>query len=226
MGETPLMHRAMRSTIVFCFAFALSLEARATSCDVPTFERSRDAADVVFVGRATAVAEKGGYATTSTFAVERVYRGETPANVEVEGGGLKGALFQSGKRYLVFGRIVETGLFAHLCGGTQRADDAAAWIAQLGDGKPPGTAIASGKPLAEPPPPSAEAPAPAEAPPPSPAAPLEIVPPAPPPAGPKSGCGGCAVARGPDPSLLPFLALLAAIRKATGFRLQASARLP
>jgi len=127
----------------------------------------------------------------------------------VLGGGLKGAMFQSGRRYLVFARLAEQPtnlppLFAHLCGGTQQLDAASAWIPQLGQPRSPGARLVSGEVVTPPPQPStpppvtpSPAPAPATAPSPEAAAPPAPEAMAPQPVAPQGqqGCSGCASAR-------------------------------
>lgn len=56
--------------------------------------------------------------------VEQVHKGALPEAVQVMGGGVTGASFEHGKRYLVFATMLHTDralnqlVFAELCGGT------------------------------------------------------------------------------------------------------------
>lgn len=199
--------------------------ARATSCAVPELGPSTDRADVVFVAKVTAERDHSVY----TLAVERVFKGSATKTVKARGGGMKGASFELGKRFLVFGTLTpndgEAPLFAHLCGGTQLADQAKDWIAKLGGGTAPGKALASGaapsaSPDAAPPPEVTPEPQPSASPeptpdtaPPSSAAPPVVPPTSPTPAaapGASGGCAACAVGAPATPAhdRLTALALL------------------
>jgi MYXO-CTERM domain-containing protein len=197
--------------------------ARGTSCEVPTYEGSLERADIVFVGRA--VKQTPGSLELTELEVEKVYAGEVTRRVTVEGGGMKGAMLAPGKRYLVFAKLLTdpgpVRVWASLCGGTQEADAAKAWIARLGDGHAPGSALAA-KTAPPAPPPATEPPAEGEGEgeqikePPGPPAPVEVVPPAPrpPPSEARGGCAGCAVAAGsgPQPIAWVLLVIVAGLR--------------
>ncbi|GMV14718.1 MAG: hypothetical protein AMXMBFR56_29420 [Polyangiaceae bacterium] len=202
---------AVRVVLLLALLLALDLRAaHATSCIEPELGPSSANADVVFV--ATVASEKDH--SVYGLSVERVYKGEVPKSVKARGGGMKGASFQRGKRFLVFARLdpsdAEAPLFAHLCGGTQLAEQVRDWMTKLGDGSTPGTTLASGSAAAAPAPEAAPEPVPAPEPEPAPepvsAPPLEPEPepapaPAPLPAPADAGCAACALgAASPGPS--------------------------
>jgi hypothetical protein len=190
--------------VVIVAALSWQAPASATSCAEPVLETSIERADVVFVGLAGPKRDLGHGAAIVPFTVDRVYRGRVPSVVLVMAGGIKGAMVDTGQKYLVFAtlRPVEKKgdppLFAHLCGGSQLAAQAGPWIAELGHGDRPAfpdEPIQSGKPPPAPelppdPPPDGGPPktAPPPAVDPSPAAPKD-----PPPQPAKGGgCAGCA----------------------------------
>lgn len=129
------MTRALLVALVVAVVSLSAPSAQATSCVAPELESSLERADVVFTGRAT-VDRETGIETLARFAVSRVFKGTVPLEVRVRGGGLAGASFQTGKRYLVFAKLEPNGqLWAHLCGGTGAIDPA--WLSQLGAGTSP-----------------------------------------------------------------------------------------
>jgi MYXO-CTERM domain-containing protein len=217
----------------------------ATSCAVPELQSSTENADVVFVGTAGKIEQTGHGSTRVLFRVDRVHKGSVPAALTLDAGGMKGATFEAGKRYLVFAilperRSDESSLpFAHLCGGSQLASDGHAWVASLGAGNPPartGSPVVSGKSAAPAPSasstpvPAPSAPAPQPDPSPSAAPPLTIDAPAPstspPPPGeqPRSGgCAGCTSAAPPSAGA-PITAAVAALLVALRRRARAKAR--
>lgn len=213
----------MRVLVLTLLALLWPGLARATSCAPPELGPSTDRADVVFVAKVTAHRDH----TLFSLSTERVFKGDVPKGVQARGGGMKGASFEVGKRFLVFGKLTpddaEAPLFAHLCGGTQLADQAKEWIAKLGPGSAPGKALARGvgpsaPPDAAPPPSAAQGPEPAPTVAPE---PTVAAPPAPaptpvapdPPAAPavRSGCAACALGTpwSPANGARPALALLA-----------------
>lgn len=183
----------------------LARTAAATQCQETRFAVQAAAADVIFVGLARAI--DGELATT--FAVERVYKGDVPASVVVETGRVKYAMLEPPHRYLVLAICDEAearpgNLFNRTCSGSRREPWPADLTQQLGRGKAP----TSAPPTPEPPPPPE--PQPPE-PPPIPQTPAPAPPPAdpverpaePPPLAPRSGCSIDDAARP-----LPYLLLL------------------
>jgi len=243
------MLRLVRPLLVV-LAVALGLlgtsSARATSCAVPELGPSAASADVVFVGTVVGEREHRIY----TLNVSRVYKGQVTKTVKVLGGGMKGASFEVGKRFLVFARIqlaqsqpVEAPLFAHLCGGTGLADQAKDWIAKLGSGTEPGKDLVTGNapaaPVAgagseapaTPAPEPAPTTAPSAQPPPTHEAPAPTTAPAPETraparAPPESGCAACNLgAPASDTSLEPWaLVALWAVRRARNSKRRHDAR--
>jgi hypothetical protein len=140
------------ATLVFSFV-AL---AHATSCVPPRVDRSSEDADVIFVGIAGGSRAKQDLSITA-FRVEQVYKGVVPVTIEVVGGGMRGARFDAGQRYLVLASFqsFEEGPslrpFAGLCSGTGLVVDRTEWLAALGPAAAParaGTPPSSGNPPA------------------------------------------------------------------------------
>lgn len=216
--------------LFFAATLLVPSEAQATSCAPPELEPSLERATLVFTGRASVQSETG-HQTLVTMTLDRVFKGSAPRKLEVSGGGLKGATFETGKGYLVFARIDPDGqVFAHLCGGTQALPSD--WVKRLGSGSAPttgGKAVAavpeagatpnaasdpSSPELAGPEPSAPEAPlgdpvkgpSGADAPPAAPAPNPNATPP------PSGGCGSCGVpAQTRAPGALPWLLLVAAV---------------
>ncbi|MBK7579619.1 MAG: hypothetical protein IPI67_05360 [Myxococcales bacterium] len=218
----------MKAPLLGLMLFALLLfvprTAPATSCDVPQLGSSLERAMLVFTGRAT-VREDTGNQTLVDMAVERVFKGSVPRKLRVSGGGLKGAMFTTGKRYLVFARILDAGeVVAHLCGGTQQLPSD--WVKRLGAGSAP---TSGGAPVAAINDAGAADATPVEPVEPAPAAPeaVAVAPtsntpeadgprPAPGPPGvtppPSGGCGSCGVTSAKGTAAgLPWLILLTAL---------------
>jgi hypothetical protein len=123
--------------------------ASATSCAEPIFDESFESADVVFMGTADRVVPTS-FTLLAHFSVSSVFKGQLPARVSVQGGGMPGAHFEAKRRYLVFARLMaDKGAFvlhAHLCGGTVEASLAPVWVERLGTGHAPKRgAIVAGK---------------------------------------------------------------------------------
>lgn len=143
-------HPRPRRSLVVAIALALTSlslslaeRAHATSCVPPELGSSSERAELIFVG--TAGWSRPSHELTITwFRVEQVHKGGSPESVQVMGGGMTGARFEYGKRYLVFATMLHTEralnqlVFAELCGGTELASERADWIAALGPGAPPG----------------------------------------------------------------------------------------
>ena len=236
-------YRKLSVVLLLCLA-ALTLTfvpktAYGTSCKQPQLQSSKDRAPYVFTGRV--VRELQNTATLRVeIQVERVFKGVLPSKVEVGGGGMTGATLQNGERYLIFARHdAGSGLFAHLCGGTIPAAQAAQWIAQLGPGAPPTKGARPVAPArnedgdgdgdgdededepedeATPPAESTSAPfaqppeTPASAPHAAPTAPSPIAAAPPPPTDARrGGCGACSVGRADSTGSAGWLCLLASL---------------
>src|SRR5881394_2215799 len=98
-------------------------EARASKCLPPSLPRALASADAVFVGRALRTVDDGD----TVFAVERVYKGEAPAEVIARFHGVKYARLTPPGRYLVFGVLepAADGAFAlvvPVCSGSAPAE--------------------------------------------------------------------------------------------------------
>ncbi len=228
-------YRKLSVVLLLCLA-ALTLTfvpktAYATSCKQPQLQSSKDRAPYVFTGRVARELQNTATLRVEV-QVERVFKGVLPSKVEVGGGGMKGATLQKGERYLIFARHdAGSGLFAHLCGGTMPAAQAAQWIAQLGAGAPPTKgarpvaptpneggdedepenkngatppAEATSAPFAQPP--ETRAPAPHAAP----TAPPPSAAPPPPTDARRGGCGACSVGRADSTGSASWLCLLIA----------------
>jgi hypothetical protein len=123
--------------LVIAVMVAAAPAAQANKCPPPAFARALAAADVVFVGRATRSLPN----RDAVFAVERVFKGQVPAEVVAHFGGVKYAMLLPPERYLVYGRL-EGGRGAALtlrvdaCSGSGQAEPLAADLARLGRGKP------------------------------------------------------------------------------------------
>lgn len=223
------MARALLAALVAAIVSLSAPTARATSCVAPALESSLERADVVFTGSAT-VDRETGVETLARFAVSRVFKGTVPREVPVRGGGLAGASFQTGKRYLVFAQLDPNGqLWAHLCGGTGAVDPA--WLSQLGAGTAPspggdpvaGSTSSPDAQTASEPAESSDASAPQPARPPETGAPAQPAEPSDSganPVPPRGGCGACGVGApvAPAPLHWPSLLLLAAGRVRRQFR--------
>lgn len=178
-------------------ALTFAQPAFATSCAEPRFATSLNSATFVFLGRATVESDAG--MSVVRLDVDQVWKGDVPASVRVTAGGIKGASFTTGEHYLVFATQPEgeTELFAHLCGGTSRADRVRDWITQLGPGRAPsGTTPVAASATTSPPP--ARSSEPLEPAPTSSALPTpSSSPPEPPIAQQRGGCAGCEIGGGP-----------------------------
>lgn len=85
---------------------------------------------VVFIGEATAVTAQPGYVQLVTFKVEETFRGQVQGTVMVSGGGVCGAIFEQGKKYLVYANG-QAPLSAGLCGRTRLLEQAGEDLAYL-----------------------------------------------------------------------------------------------
>ncbi|MEQ9322558.1 MAG: hypothetical protein RIF41_25555, partial [Polyangiaceae bacterium] len=145
----PLLAMCLAAAAVFATSVPA---AHATSCAMPTPESGKKYNDVVF----EAVAKKsleGGPVAQSELEVAAVFYGEVPSVVRVRHGGMKGySSFERGRRYLVWGKMSEDGLWVHLCSPTHALPPSgifaegvwAGWSPekQFGNARPPGASLA------------------------------------------------------------------------------------
>ncbi len=85
---------------------------------------------VVFSGEVTAMADQPGHAQLVTFKVDETFRGQVKGTVMVRGGGVCGALFAPGKKYLVYAGG-QPPLSASLCSRTRLLAEAGEDLAYL-----------------------------------------------------------------------------------------------
>ena len=105
--------------------------ARACSCapPPPACEALWHTA-IVFSGEATAVVEQTGHSQLVTFKVDETFRGAVKGTVMVRGGGMCGAIFAPGKKYIVYASGPPP-LSASLCSRTRLLAEAGEDLAYL-----------------------------------------------------------------------------------------------
>lgn len=86
---------------------------------------------IVFSGEATVVTEQPGHAQLVTFKVDETFRGQVKGTVMVHGGGVCGAIFEQGRKYIVYAGGGPSPLSASLCSRTRLLAEAGEDLAYL-----------------------------------------------------------------------------------------------